>query len=55
MLRQDGNFSLLHAQINNACGGKAKPADFMPWANDDESDATVGDVMTILTGASQLG
>jgi hypothetical protein len=51
MLRQDGNFAVLHTQINRATGGRAEIADFMQWAKDDDSDASLGDVMTILTGA----
>jgi hypothetical protein len=53
MLRQDWNFAVLQTQVNRACGGKAELADFMPWAKDDDPDASVGDVMTILTGATK--
>lgn len=51
MLRQDSNFAVLHAQVSRAVGGKAKPADFMPWAKDEDDEGSVGDVMSILTGA----
>lgn len=54
-LRTDAALARISAQINNACGGHAKPADFMPWANDDNEDASVGDVMSILTGAVKSG
>ena len=48
-LRTDAALARISAQINNACGGKAKPADFMPWAND-EDEATPENAMKLLIG-----
>ena len=48
-LRLEVGFALLAWTINRALGGKAEMSDFMPHF--DEPDATLADVMTILTGA----
>lgn len=50
MLRQDGNFAVIATLINRALGGKANPADFMPWAKDEPEEASLDDVMNILVG-----
>ena len=49
-LRIEASLARISAQINNALGGRATPADFMPWANDENDEATVNDVMKMLTG-----
>lgn len=53
LLRQDGNFALIASLISQACGGKAEMADFMPWAKDDDQEATVGEVMNLLVGGKR--
>lgn len=50
-LRTDAALARISAQINNACGGRLKPADFMPWATDDDDEATPENAMKILMGA----
>lgn len=53
LLRQDGNFALIATLISRATGGRAEMADFMPWAKDEDQEATVGDVMNMLVGGKR--
>lgn len=47
-MRLEAGFSLLAVSINRGLGGHAKIEDFMPHMDDPE--ATIGDVMKMLTG-----
>lgn len=47
-LRLEAGFALIAATINNALGGHATPADYMPHF--DQAEATLGDVMKTLSG-----
>ena len=51
-LRIEASLARISAQINNALGGHAKPADYMPWAAHDEDEATPENALKILMGAS---
>lgn len=53
MLRQEAAIAGLRAQINQSLGGHATQADFMPWASDENQEASVNDVMSILTGGKR--
>lgn len=50
-LRIEASLARISAQINNACGGHLKPADFMPWASDEDDEATPENALKILMGA----
>lgn len=50
-LRLEVGFALIAWCINQAMGGKAEMRDFMPHL--DEPEATLTDVMSILTGAKK--
>jgi hypothetical protein len=46
--RMESGFALIASLISSACGGNAKPVDFMPHA--DAPAASLDDVMGILSG-----
>lgn len=52
-LRIDASLARISAQINNALGGRATQADFMPWAIDEPEEASVTDVMKLLIGGNK--
>lgn len=48
--RLEWGFALIAAAINNALGGKATQADYMPHARADQEPASIVDAMNILAG-----
>lgn len=48
--RLEWGFALLAQRIDNALGGHATQADFMPHEQADQAPQSIGDVMKILSG-----
>lgn len=50
-VRLELGFAMLAQMINHALGGKARLEQYMPWTGQREDEATLENVMSILTGA----